>query len=448
MIVFLVHEDKISKKYDHYNEKTSNPLTVIKSTCMRYSEMIGKTKKNAPKDEEGISARLLIKGGFIHKEIAGVYTFLPLGLRVLNKIVQIIREEMIAIDGQEMSLTALQNPEIWKKTGRYDDSVVDIWFKTKFKNGGETCLAITHEEPLTNLMVQQIESYKDLPVYAFQFQTKFRNEIRPKGGLLRVREFLMKDLYSFDRTKEEHEKYYERVKQAYIKIWSRLGIGEDTFLTFASGGSFSKFSHEFQTVCETGEDTIYLDRKKKIAINKEVYNEEVLKELNVKKEDLEEVKAIEVGNIFPLGTKFSEALGLYYTDEEGKKKPVVMGSYGIGPGRVLATIVELKHDEKGIMWPENVAPYKLMLIGLNPEDPNVKKQTEEIYKELSSEGIEILYDDRENITAGQKFADCDLIGIPYRVVVSQKTGDLVEVKKRNEKEASLVTTEEMLKIIK
>lgn len=409
---------------------------------MRYSRIIGKTKKDSPKDEESISAQLLLRGGFVHKEIAGVYTYLPLGLKVLNKIVQIIREEMKAIDGQEMSLTALQNPEVWKKSGRYSDDVVDIWFKTKFKNDTETCLAITHEEPLTNLMVQQISSYKDLPLYAFQFQTKFRNEIRPKGGLLRVREFLMKDLYSFDKTKEDHEKYYERAKQAYIKIWERLGIGDDTYVTFASGGSFSKFSHEFQTVCETGEDTIYLHREKKIAINKEVLNDEVLKELDIDRNDLEEVKAIEVGNIFPLGTKFSDSLGLYYTDEEGQKKPVVMGSYGIGPGRVLATIVELKHDEKGIIWPENIAPYKVALIGLNLEDEKVKKQAEEFYAKLNSSGIEVLYDDREDVTAGQKFADCDLIGIPYRIVISQKTGGNVEYKKRDEKDVVIMSEEE------
>ena len=415
---------------------------------MRYSRIIGKTKKDAPKDEESKSAQLLLRGGFIHKEIAGVYTYLPLGLRVLNKIVQIIREEMEAIDGQEMSLTALQNPEVWKKTGRYSDDVVDIWFKTKFKNDTETCLAITHEEPLTNLMVQQIDSYKDLPLYAFQFQTKFRNEVRSKGGLLRVREFLMKDLYSFDKTREDHEKYYEKAKQAYIKIWERLGIGNETFVTFASGGSFSKFSHEFQTVCETGEDTVYVDKKKKIAINKEVFNDEVLKELDIDKKDLEEVKAIEVGNIFPLGTKFSDALGLYYTDEKGEKKPVVMGSYGIGPGRVLATIVELKNDEKGIIWPENIAPYKVMLIGLNLEDEKVKTKAEKFYEKLITLGIEVLYDDREDVTAGQKFADCDLLGIPYRLVISLKTVDKIEVKKRSEKETKLLSEEEVLELLR
>ncbi len=415
---------------------------------MRYSQIIGKTKKDAPKDEESVSAQLLLRGGFIHKEIAGVYTFLPLGLRVLNKIVQIIREEMVAIDGQEMSLTSLQNSEVWKKSGRYEDDVVDIWFKTKFKNGAETCLAITHEEPLTNLMIQQIESYKDLPLYAFQFQTKFRNEVRPKGGLLRTREFLMKDLYSFDKTKEDHESYYERAKQAYIKIWDRLGIGNDTYVTFASGGSFSKFSHEFQTVCDSGEDTVYLERKKRIAINKEVYNDDVIKELGIDKNDLEEVRAIEVGNIFPLGTKFSDALGLYYTDEQGNKKPVIMGSYGIGPGRVMATIVELKHDDNGIIWPENISPYKVSLVGLNLEEESVSEQAESVYRSLISAGIDVLYDDRKDTTAGQKFSDMDLIGIPYRAVVSQKTGDGIELKKRSEKESKVVNINQLIDILK
>lgn len=421
---------------------------MIKSTSMRYSQIIGKTKKDAPKDEESISAQLLLRGGFIHKEVAGVYTFLPLGLKVLNKIVQIIREEMVAIGGQEMSLTALQNPEVWKKSGRYDDDVVDIWFKTKFKNGAETCLAMTHEEPLTNLMIQQIESYKDLPLYAFQFQTKFRNEVRSKGGLLRTREFLMKDLYSFDKTKEDHENYYEKAKQAYVKIWDRLEIGEDTFLTFASGGSFSKYSHEFQTICKTGEDTIYLDRKKGIAVNKEVFNDEVLNNLGIEKEDIEEVRAIEVANIFPLGTKYSDALGLYYTDEQGNKKPVIMGSYGIGIGRVLATIVELKHDDKGIIWPENISPYKVSLVGLNLEEESVGKQAESIYQSLISAGIDVLYDDRKDVTAGQKFSDMDLIGIPYRAVVSQRTGENIEFKGRSEKESKLVNINQLIDLLK
>ena len=411
---------------------------------MLYSELVGKTKKEAPKDEESINAKLLIRGGFIHKEISGAYIFLPLGLRVLNNVVRIIREEMEAIGGQEMALTALQNPESWKATNRWDDNVIDIWFKTELNSGAETGLATTHEEPLTKLLTQHISSYKDLPMYIFQFQTKFRNELRAQGGLLRTREFLMKDLYSFNKNKEDFEKYYEKAKQAYIKIWDRLGIGDQTYVTFASGGSFGKFSHEFQTVCETGEDIIYIDKEKKIAVNKEVYNDEVLKELGLEKDKLEKVKGIEVGNIFPLGTRFSEALGLFYTDEKGNKKPVVMGSYGIGPGRVIGTIVELSHDDKGIIWPENIAPYKVSLIGIGKE---IEKKVQEIYKELESSKIEVLFDDRKEVTPGQKFADADLIGIPYRVVVSEKTEGKVELKKRDEDKTELVTVKELIKLL-
>ncbi|MBU1133166.1 prolyl-tRNA synthetase [Patescibacteria group bacterium] len=411
---------------------------------MLYSELVGKTKKEAPKDEESINAKLLIRGGFIHKEISGAYIFLPLGLRVLNNVVRIIREEMEAIGGQEMALTALQNPESWKTTNRWADDVIDIWFKTELNSGAETGLATTHEEPLTKLLTQHISSYKDLPIYLFQFQTKFRNELRAQGGLLRTREFLMKDLYSFNKNKEDFEKYYEKAKQAYIKIWDRLGIGDQTYVTFASGGSFGKFSHEFQTVCEIGEDIIYIDKEKKIAVNKEVYNDDVLKELDLKKEDLEKVRGIEVGNIFPLGTRFSEALGLFYTDEKGNKKPVVMGSYGIGPGRVIGTIVELSHDDRGIIWPENIAPYKVSLIGIGKE---IEKKVQEIYKELEGSEIEVLFDDRREVTPGQKFADADLIGIPYRVVVSEKTEDRVELKKRDKDKTELVTVKGLIKLL-
>ncbi|MFZ2664078.1 MAG: aminoacyl--tRNA ligase-related protein [Patescibacteria group bacterium] len=415
---------------------------------MRYSQLIGKTKKDIQKDEIGISAQYLIRGGFIHKELAGVYTLLPLGLKVTSKIIQIIREEMNKIDGQELSMTAIQNPEPWKKSGRWDDDIVDIWFKTLLKNGSEVGLATTHEEPLTKLLSQQVNSYKDLPLYAFQFQTKFRNEPRPRSGLLRAREFIMKDLYSFDLDKESHEKYYERAKQAYAKIWERLGIADQTYLTFASGGTFSKYSHEFQTLCENGEDTIYVDKKKKIAVNKEVYNDEVLKELGLKKEDMKEEKAIEVGNIFPLGTKYSEALGLTYTDEKGEKKSVVMGSYGIGIGRAMATIVELMHDDKGIIWPENISPYKVHLVGLNLDNKEVNEKAENIYSKLLENNTDVLFDDRKEVTPGEKFADSDLIGITYRVVVSLKTEDKIEdkieVKRRNEEKSEIISVEDLV----
>jgi len=411
---------------------------------MRYSKLIGKTLKQTPKDEEGKSAQLLVQAGYIRKEIAGAYIMLPLGLRVLKNIEQIIREEMEAIGGQEMQLTALQNPATWKKTGRFSDAVVDNWFKTELKNGTVVPLAITHEEPLTELMSKMVSSYKDLPIYPFQFQTKFRNELRARGGLLRVREFLMKDLYSFSKTQEEHDTFYEKAKKAYEKIWDRLGIGDITYYTFASGESFSKFSHEFQTVTAAGEDTVYVDKKKKIAVNREVYTDEVIKELGLNKDNLSEETTIEVGNIFPLGTKFSKALNLKYIDKDGEQKVVIMGSYGIGLGRVMAAIVEVFNDDKGIIWPENIAPYTAHLISLNTDNKNIKDTAEKLYKTLKDNNIDVLFDDRENIAAGVKFADADLIGIPYRLVISEKTKDKIELKKRNEEQNKLLTQEELL----
>ncbi|AHB40615.1 TPA: prolyl-tRNA synthetase [candidate division WWE3 bacterium] len=411
---------------------------------MRYSQMLGKTLKEAPKDETSKNAQLLTRAGYINKEMAGVYTFLPLGLKTLNKIVEIIREEIVAIGGQEIQMTALQNPDSWKKSGRWGDDVVDIWFKTKLKNDTEVGLATTHEEPLATLMSRQINSYKDLPSYPFQFQTKFRNEIRAKNGLLRTREFLMKDLYSFNKNEEDLDTFYGKATEAYFKIFSRAGIGGQTYLTFASGGTFSKYSHEFQTVCESGEDTIYIDRKKKIGINKEVLTEEVLTDLGVKREELEEVRAIEVGNIFKQKTRFSEPLGLFFTDEEGKRKPVIMGAYGIGPARLMATIVELFGDDKGIVWPESVAPAKLHLIGLNLEDEGTAEIAEKVYDTLLHNKTDVLFDDREEVTAGIKFSDADLIGIPYRAVVSRKNGTKIELKKRTEEATSLLTLEELV----
>jgi prolyl-tRNA synthetase len=410
---------------------------------MLYSKLIGQTKKEAPKDEESISAQLLVRAGYIEKEMAGVYAFLPLGLRVMQNIMQVIREEMDAIGGQELLLGALQNPEIWKKSGRWSEEVIDIWFRTELANGTLIGLASTHEEPLAEIMKRHINSYKDLPLYAYQFQTKFRNELRAKGGLLRTREFIMKDLYSFNTDQESMDLFYEEAIGAYHKIFSRLGIGGETFLTFADGKPFSKYSHEFQTVCETGEDVVYLSREKNLAVNKEVYNDEVLNDLKLTKGELKEVKAIEVGNIFKLGTKYAEALGLTYTDENGENRPVVMGSYGIGPARCMATIVELKHDKKGIIWPENLAPYRLHLIGLNLEESQVAAEAKKVYENLSQMGHEVLFDDRLNVSAGEKFADADLVGCPYRLVVSQKTGDKVELKMRSDNKEKLVSLSEL-----
>jgi len=411
---------------------------------MKQSQLFTKTQKNISAEEVSKNAQFLIKGGFINKEIAGVYTFLPLGLRVFKKFEEIIREEMNKIGGQELILTTLQNPEVWKKTGRWGDNVIDVWFKTKLKNGRELGLGTTHEEQITNLMKNFILSYKDLPVYAYQFQTKFRNEIRSKSGIMRTREFVMKDLYSFNLDQDSLDKFYEKAADAYDKIFARFGIADKTYKTFASGGSFSKYSHEFQTISSAGEDIIYIDEDKKIAINKEVYGDEIIEELGLDKNKLKKEKSIEVGNIFKLGTKFSEALGLYYRDDKGKEKPVVMGSYGIGPARSIGTVVELFSDEKGIIWPEEVAPFKVHLISLKENE-----KAEEIYNNFLKNNIEVLYDDRD-ISPGEKFADADLIGIPYRFVVSKKTlgEDSLELKKRDELDTKLIKINKLIDSLK
>ncbi len=410
---------------------------------MKQSQLFTKTRKEAPKDETSKNAELLIRGGFIFKEMAGVYSYLPLGLRVLNNIENIIRNEMNQVGGMEMKTTILQNKEIWQKTDRWNDEVVDNWFKTELKNGGEVGLSFTNEEAYSNILKQYVSSHKDLPVYLYDFKNIFRNETRSKSGIMRGREFYWKALYSFSRDNAEHDAFYEKMKTTYQNIFKKVGIGHLTYLTFASGGSFSKYSHEFQTLTPVGEDTIYLDENSGIAINKEVYNDEVIAELKLNKDNLVEKRAVEVGNIFSLGTKFSEPFDLKYRDEKEEEKLVIMGSYGIGLGRLMGTIVEVLSDEKGIVWPEEVAPFKVHLLSLGED-----VEAEKIYKTLSEKGIEVLFDDRE-VSAGEKFADSDLIGIPYRVVVSKKSlaAGGVEVKKRSEEKSEIIPAEAFIKQI-
>jgi len=416
---------------------------------MRQSQLFTKTRREAPKDEVAKNAELLIRAGFIHKELAGVYSYLPLGLRVLNNIVEVIREEMNAIGGQELYLTALQDPNVWKKSGRWDDSAVDNWFKTQLKNQTELGLGFTHEEPLTALVKEYVSSFRDLPFSVYQFQTKFRNEARAKSGIMRAREFLMKDLYSFGRDEKEHIDFYEKAKGAYVKIFERLGLGDKTFITFASGGSFSKYSHEFQTMTDSGEDMIYVDEKKKIAVNKEVLNDEVLKDLGLKRSDLVERKAVEVGNIFSLGTRFSDAFDLKYLDSDGKKKPVVMGSYGIGPGRVMGVMAETMSDENGLVWPRGIAPFDIHLVVIFDKEGKAKLEADALYDELVKKGTSVLYDDRD-LRPGEKFADSDLIGIPTRIVVSEKNlkEGKFEVKDRKTGKMEMVEKHKVFEIFK
>ena len=407
---------------------------------MRQSQLFAKTKKEAPKNEASVNARLLIQAGFIDKLMAGVYSFLPLGWRVMKKIEEIIRQEMIKAGGVEIFMPSLQPKENWTKTGRWDS--MDDLYKVKDKSNREFALGPTHEEIIVPLVKNYINSYKDIPFYAYQIQNKFRMELRSKSGLLRGREFLMKDLYSFHWDEKDLDDYYDKMKEVYFKIFERCGLKEKTYLTFASGGSFSKYSHEFQTLSEAGEDIIYICQHCQAAINKEIKDETPCCP-ECGKDKFKKEKSIEVGNIFKIKTKFTQPFNLTVKDEKGKDKLITMGCYGIGLNRLMGTIVELYHDEKGIIWPESVAPFKIHLISLGKNT-----EAEKIYNNLSREAIEVLYDDRE-ISAGEKFADADLIGIPYRVVVSEKSlkAGGVEIKKRSEKKGEIATGENLAAII-
>lgn len=385
---------------------------------MRLSKLFTKTRKDAPADEVAKNAQLLIRAGYIYKVMAGVYAYTPLGLRVLENIKQIVREEMNAIGGQELIMSSLQSKETWETTGRWDDKVVDVWFKSKLKDGTDVGHAWSHEEAIVEMVKQHLTSYKDLPINVYQFQTKLRNELRSKSGIMRGREFIMKDMYSCSIDAEQHEAFYNGTIEAYKRIYDRVGVGEDTYVTFASGGAFTQFSHEFQTVCEAGEDVIYLHRGKNIAINEEVLGEESLIKLGIKREELEAVKSAEVGNIFNFGTQKSEDMDFTFTNEAGERQYVHLGSYGFGVTRLMGVLVEKFADEKGIVWPENIAPMRAIIVRLG-DNPGVVKMADELYEKLQAGGADVLYDDRD-MRAGEKFADADLLGIPHRVIVSSK----------------------------
>lgn len=407
---------------------------------MRQAKLFTKTLKQDPKDEISINAKLLTRAGFIDKLTAGVYTYLPLGLLVLNKIKNIVREEMNAIDGQEILMPALLPKEPWQATGRWDDPGQEVMFQFKGRSGKDLGLGWTHEEIVTPLAKKFISSYKDLPIAIYQIQDKFRNEPRAKSGLMRGIEFSMKDLYSFHRDEESLEEYYQKALQAYLRVFKRCGL--EAIVVEASGGSFSKYSHEFQVLTEYGEDTIFYCEKCFYAQNKEIAEYKAGDKCPKCGGKIREGKAIEVGNIFQLKTKYSEPFELSYLDEAGQRRPVIMGCYGIGPSRVMGSIVEVYHDDKGMIWPESVAPFKVHLLSLKAD-----AEAEKIYQELKDNGIESLYDDRD-VSAGEKFADADLFGLPYRAVISAKTAGKVEVKERSTGEVEILTVAELLKRIK
>lgn len=416
---------------------------------MRLSELSTKTTKDVSQSDPSRNAQLLTKAGFIDRLMAGAYSYLPLGLRVLMKIENIIREEMNAVGSQEILMPALHPRENWDQTGRWDK--VDILYKLKGAGDRDLCLGPTHEEVVTPLIGRFIQSYRDLPKSVYQIQTKFRNEARAKSGLLRGREFRMKDLYSFHSTQEDLDTYYERVLQAYHKVYKRCGLGEITLLTYASGGIFSKFSHEFQTITPYGEDTVYKIPGTEVAVNKEIISEPgVVRDLmpGYKEGDensLEEVRAIEVGNIFKLGSRFSDAFNLKFTDKEGKVNNLVMGCYGLGPSRVMGTIAECLSDDSGLVWPKEIAPYQVHLVSLLKDG----QDADNLYHKLLENKFEVLYDDRSSAGAGEKFADADLIGCPYRLVISKKTltENGIEFKKRGEKDGVIVPIDKAIEFI-
>ncbi len=386
---------------------------------MRFSSYFQKIKKEAPKDETSRNAQLLISAGYVHKELAGVYSILPFGHIVMENIKSIVRKNMNLLGAHELHMSSLQNPEIWKATNRWDDESMDIWFKTKLKNDTEVGLGLTHEEAVVNMLKQHVYSYNDLPVYVYQFQHKFRNELRAKSGLMRGREFEMKDLYSFCKTEADQQAFFEKAKQAYINIFSDLGIGDSTYVTYASGGVFSKYSIEFQTVSDAGEDIVYVDESKKIAVNKEIFTDEICEEFGIDKSAVVEKKSIEVGNIFNLGTKYSDALELTYTDDKNQKQSVWMGSYGIGIGRVMGTIAELFSDEKGLVWPKQIAPFQIVIVPLQ-DDTEVKEEAEKIYQSLLKSGSSVLLFDTKG-QVGEKLSQADMLGIPTQIIVGKKS---------------------------
>lgn len=413
---------------------------------MKYSKLFPKTIKQAPAGAESINHQLLVRGGFIDQLMAGSWTLLPLGLRVVSKINNIIREELNKTGALEMQMPLLHPRNIWDASGRWSDPAVkEIMYQFKDIHGKEFCLSFTHEEIVMNLLGKQNLSYKDFPIKVYQFSTKFRNELRAKSGILRGREFLMKDLYSAHVSEEDMLKYYEVIKDAYVEIFKRIGF--DIRVVEAAGGVFTdRNTHEFQVFNVTGEDTIFYCNTCDFAQNEEIFKDKEGDECPRCGGVIKLAKSTEVGNIFPLGLKYSQTMKAFYKNEKGEDKPIWFASYGIGPTRVMGTLVEVFHDDKGIVWPEAVAPFQVHLVGLDLTDEQVKEEAEKVYKLLQVE--EVLFDDREDVSAGAKFADADLIGIPLRVVISKRTKDKLEVKKRSEKNTLFLDFKDLLREIK
>ncbi len=423
------------------------PKKIWAFEIMRQSLIFTKTTKELPKDEVSFNAQTLIRAGFVDKVAAGIYSFLPLGLRVLNNISNIVREEMNKVGGQEILMPALTPKDVWTKTNRWEN--FDVLFKLAGADKREYALGATHEEIVTPLVQRHVFSYKDLPTSVYQVQTKFRNELRAKAGLIRGREFTMKDMYSFHEDEKSLGEYYKLVQKACFKIYERCGLLDKTYLTFASGGAFSKYSHEFQTLTSAGEDKIFICEDCNVAINEEIIEEQSTCP-NCDNKKLKADKAVEVGNIFKLGNRFSSSFGFEYTDKDGNKKNPVMGCYGIGPSRIMGTIVEVHNDKNGIIWPAEVAPFKVHLLVLGSDNEEVIKAADKIYDDFNDLNVDVLYDDRKDVGAGKKFADSDLLGCPIRIVVSAKTlkKNSAEIKARGAEDMEIVEFKDVVGAIK
>lgn len=412
---------------------------------MKQSLLVTKTRKVVNAQEVSINAQLLERAGYVSKLMSGVYSYLPLGLRVLSRIERVVREVMNELGAQEILMPALQPKDPWETTGRWKG--FDVMYKLK-AGDRDVCLGPTHEEIVAPLVGTYISSYKDLPRAVYQIQTKFRNEARPKSGLLRGREFRMKDLYSFHTTEDDLDTYFEKVRQAYTTIFARCGLGDVTYYTYASGGAFTQYSYEFQAVASTGEDTIFICKACSTGINQEI-RETVPHCPQCNGSDFDERKSIEVGNIFKLMYRFTDAFEVLYSDSQNMQQHVPMGCYGLGTSRLMGAIVEVLHDDKGIVWPLEVAPFSVHLISLTRK-PETIARAHALYEQLTTAGFEVLFDDREGCTAGEKFADADLIGIPVRLIFSEKTAqeDSVEYKPRAHTEASMVTLSNLVEFLK
>lgn len=407
---------------------------------MKYTKMFVKTLKSAPSNADTANHRLLVQAGFVRQVMAGVYTYLPLGLRVLNKISQIVREEMDNIGGQEVLMPMLHPSALWKQTGGWDK--VDVLFKIKSRTDREYALAQSNEETVTPLAKEWIHSAKDMPLSIYHINWKFRDELRSKSGIMRGREFLMKDMYSFHSDQADFDTFYAKAKEAYLKVYTRLGLVAK--VTEASGGAFTeKVSYEFEVLTDAGEAPILYCSKCDYCVN--VDDIKTYKEGDdcpiCKNDKLKSAMASEVGNVFDLGTKYTKAFDLTITDAKGDKQYPIMGCYGIGISRTMGVIVEKFNDERGILWPASIAPFTVHLVSLNTNDEAVIKRADEVYELLTKAGVEVLYDERTEVGAGQKLGEADMIGCPIRAVVSSKTGEQIEVKLRNEKEAKLMSVD-------